>query len=68
MEMSDAVVISPGDKGSRGDDILGIVVLDCPEIAELTLTCCFVGDDIGRLHVQSKPFWFVTHEVDFPSL
>ena len=66
--MRDAVVIVASEQWSHGDDVLGVVVLDRPEIAKLSFSRRHVGYDVGGLHIDALPIGLGAYEVDFTSL
>ena len=66
--MRDAVVIVASEQWSHGDNILRVVVLDCPEITKLPFSRRHVGYDVGGLHIDALPIGLGAYEVDFTSL
>lgn len=63
-----AVIIIPCNKGSHGNDILGVVVFYCLEIAEFLLSCCFIRNDIRHLYICPLSVGLRTDEVYLASL
>lgn len=68
VKVGDTIVIVASEQGGRGDDILGIVVLDGSKIAKLSLACGFVGDDVRSLHIDALTVGLGTDKINLGSL
>lgn len=55
VEVDDVVSIASRDKGSHGDNVFGVIILDSPQGAELPLARCIVGYDIKLLQDRNPP-------------
>ena len=66
--MGDAIRILAAYQWGHGDDILRIVVLDGTEIAELTLPCGSIGNDVGSLNIKALPLRLRTHKIYLASM
>ena len=68
MQVGYAIVVVAGEQGGHGDDILRIVVLDGSTIANLSLACGLVGNDVRSLHIDALTVGLGADKIDLGCL
>jgi hypothetical protein len=63
VHLPDSFTVGRSDRLIHADDVLGVIVIDPFQIAELPSRDLFVGNEVGRLNIEPTAI-FLGNEVD----